>query len=242
MMTKYQLSDRALRCASRVAILLGVIALAANSAQATMVIGDAVKLSTLDRTTESLIVGDKKFDQFAYDFTGDMPPPEGVNVIPIRDDLGNLGLRFQGAFMDYVGTVGGSDALITYRVMVLDPEKSISDAHIQGNPSVGDLAGSIIVDETFLPLGGQGEYSMKIWDEGVGTPQLIDWIYFNEAEPIKVLNVQKDILAFAAEMSVTISFIDQTFSQTPEPGTMILLATAGVTICLTRRWRRRSHS
>jgi hypothetical protein len=105
------------------------------------------------------------------------------------------------------------------------------------------------VTETFLPLGQQGEYTMKIYDEVTPDPQnpgmtirstkLVDWTDF--LPPVMMLTVQKDILAYAlpGTQSVVISFIDQTFSQieVPEPvaGLLMLCGVAGLGFARKRR-------
>jgi hypothetical protein len=69
-------------------------------------------------------------------------------------------------------------------------------------------------------------------DESNPIPKLVDWTFFNP--PVKKLNVQKDILAKAVLVpgstqasTVTLSFVDQTFSQIeiPEPTTVMLCLT-----------------
>ena len=159
---------------------------------AATIIGSPVALSTLlDNGT--IVVGDKTFTNFTYTLTGDMPGAINVNVVPIQDDFGNYGIRFQGAFTDLPSSQGGSDALITYKVTA-GPGRLISDAHLQGNPNLLGTTGSINVTETFLPLGAAGEFVMEIYDdEGKPTPQLVDSTIFTT--PTQSLDVQKDILA-----------------------------------------------
>jgi hypothetical protein len=188
-----------------------------------------VALSTLvDNAEATYTVGDKEFSAFTYLATGDMPSAAGVNVAAIIDDDGNFGIRFQGAFADLASSQGGSDALITYMVEALDPNKLISDAHLAGNPTLVGTTGSVSVTETFLPLGANGEYTMTIFDDESAGQKLVDWTYFDP--PVRKLNVQKDILFVATEESgtMTMSFVDQTFSQIPE-ATTITLAMIGLT-------------
>jgi len=172
-----------------------------------------------------------------------MPAAPLVNVIPITDDAGNFGIRFQGAFIDTTGAVGGSDALITYNVTA-GANHLISDAHLEGNPVRLGTLGSMSVTETFLPLGAQGQNTMKIYDDqNVNPPKLIDNTVF--ATPVKTLNVQKDILGLAkvnpnspdGPQTVTLSFVDQTFSQIviPEPTTVALLFAGTFGFTLLRR-------
>ena len=220
------------------ALLLLAVSPLRELCSAATILGPPVPLSELV-DDGSMIVGDKSFTNFTYSFTGDMPASSGVNVIPIQDDLGNYGIRFQGAFVDIPSSQGGSDALITYDVEVTDPLRLISDAHLVGNPALLGDFGSISVVETFLPLGNNGEYTMRIYDdESVPTPLLADQVDF--LPPIRKLSVQKDILAIAAQNSqtATLSFVDQTYSQIliPEPASILLaLASFGLIGTAARR-------
>jgi hypothetical protein len=209
------------------------------ASQGATIIGPAVLLSTLTPPGGTITAGDKTFTNFTYNFTNDMPPATAVNVIPITDDFGNFGIRFQGAFVDVPSSPGGSDALITYTVTA-GANRLISDAHLQGNPNLLGTQGSISVTETFLPLGANGEFTMEIYDdESIATPQLVDSVIFTT--PVKSLNVQKDILANARPQggvqTATLSFVDQTFSQVeiPEPATALLSLIACVGFFVKRR-------
>jgi hypothetical protein len=213
------------------ALLLGMLALPWHaSSSAATIIGTTVTLSSLLTPGGTITAGDKTFSNFTYNFTGNMPTPVNVNVIPITDNSGNFGVRFQGAFIDSTLSAGGSDALITYDVTA-DAAHLISDAHIEGNTARMGAGGSISVTDTFLPLGGSGEFTMKIYDDQtINPPKLIDNTVFTT--PMKTLSVQKDILGLALTdpnagngTTVTLSFVDQTYSQItiPEPAATILL-------------------
>ncbi|MGI9457921.1 MAG: hypothetical protein ACR2NU_15255 [Aeoliella sp.] len=209
-----------------ICVAVVVTAFCAPLSQAAMILGDAVLLSELVDNNESIVVGDKEFNDFSYASTNEMPEASGVNVIPIKDDAGNFGIRFQGAFIDTSSSQGGSDALINYKVTVLDPAFLIVDAHIEGNTNILGDTGSISVTETFLPLGANGEFNLEILDDANnGQTQLVDWVDFDQG--YRSLSVQKDILALAQPngLDVTLSFVDQTFSQTliPEPAGIVLL-------------------
>jgi hypothetical protein len=223
---------------------MGVVGSVADWCSAAMILGDPVPLSNLVNNAQAeIVVGDKRFTDFTYVKTGDMPGAGGVNIIPIKDDLGNFGIRVQGFFVDMASTDGGSDALITYNVESTDPLRLISDAHLQGNPVLPDGRGLIGVTETFLPLGAQGEYTMTIYDdEQKPVPKLVDWVYF--VPPVRSLSVQKDIgaFAFAGFAAPTMSFVDQTFSQiVPEPITLVSLISGAIAIGLRRPGDRLSR-
>ena len=192
----------------------------------------AVPLDTLT-SGGSILCGDKYFNDFTYLATGSMPDASGVNVVCTTSN-GNLGLRFQGGFNDQPGG-GPSDALITYTVSVVGSSNLITDAHITGNPAVLGGLGSISVTDTWLEFPGP---TISIFDFKPGTTQASDSIIFSD--PVPVLHAQKDILALAATGLPTLSFIDQTYSQTsvPEPGTLGLLG-IGLLGLGGYGWRRR---
>lgn len=206
----------------------------ASTARAAMVLGDDIPLSQLIDGGQ-LIVGDKLFEGFTYSFTEDMPSADAVNVIPIADEEGNFGIRFQAGFLDLPGG-SPSDALIEYIVTVLDPLMRITDAHLAGNPALLAGTGTLAaVTETFLP--DAPEAVLSIFDNG-DVFKLTDSVIFDEAHV--TIHVQKDILLNAnGDVAATLSFVDQTFSQTaiPEPATMSLLGLAAAGM-LARRRRR----
>jgi hypothetical protein len=230
--------------AAALLLLLGSVSPAAAS---TITCNESFLLSSL-LDGGSITVGDKLFDQFTYLSTGDMPDADNVNVAPIQDSDGNFGLRFQGGFLDVFdgdpndpSDAGNpSDALIGYRVTVLDPAFLISDVRLAGNPVVigppGATSGLIGVSETFLP---DDLLILAIFDiEPGNSNQLVDSALLTT--PLRTLHVQKDIIAFADAQgsAATLSFVDQTFSQVvvPEPSTISLLVLGlGATVWAMRR-------
>jgi hypothetical protein len=165
----------------------------------------------------SLFSGDKEFSDFSYHGGGDMPAAEDIFVKAITDADGNLGIRFQGAFVDAAGG-GASDALIDFKVTAGEG-KLIKDVHLAANPLVvgGDKAGLVSITETFLPDNDQTVLSA--FDIKPGSRKLTDWADLvdenGDLAPVQELHVQKDIIAWAQKLgsAATLSFIDQTFSQ-----------------------------
>jgi len=207
-------------------------ALAVSSAKAEL-------LSTLIANQGFIVEGDKKFDGFSYLKTGDMPVPPDVNVTGFTDGFGNFGINFQGAFTDLPGG-GASDALVEFRVSVLDPNARIVGADLAGNPSVIGGQGFMSITETFLP--DNATAILNVFDIVPGPQQLADSVAF--PGQYTSLRVQKDILAFSAGNPAgipTLSFFTQTFHQriVPEPATWALLG-LGLLGFVGHRLRRKS--
>jgi hypothetical protein len=169
--------------------------------------------------------GDKIFSDFDYVGSGDMPSAAGINVIAIQGQNGDYGIRFQGPFIDRAGG-DPSDALITFNVSVAPGSPMvISGATMIANPAVFNGPGLGNVVETFAP--NVEDDHLVVYDFGNGDIDLVDSITFSQT--FKTLPVQKDIILHAEGETgaVTMSFIDQTFAQVPEPSGM-LLALGGI--------------
>jgi hypothetical protein len=209
------------------AVVCATLLAGSSSCFGTMILGDPVPLDSLELGGE-ITVGDKTFTEFSYAKTEDMPDSDAVNVIPIRDDLGNYGLRFQGGFADIAGG-SSSDALITFTVTSQGAD--ITDVHLAGNPNLNG-PGLAEVTETFLP--DSTSLKLNIYDNGE-VSSLADWA--DLANPVRTLHVQKDILLRSDDggVSATLSFVDQTFSQVPEPAGVSLLLLGLIGLIARRR-------
>ena len=199
-------------CARNLLCAASLFSFAASSFAATIVLGPSIPLSDLLAPSAFIEVGDKKFTDFTYAFTGNVPSATGVNVIPIQDMAGNWGIRFQGGFLDLPGG-NSSDALITFNVTATDLTMLISDVHLAANVAVAGTGVSAVV-ETFLPSFPNSSLLVLATP---GSTILTDSIIFDT--PVRTLPVQKDIILFAegAGSAALLSFVDQTFSQVPDP-------------------------
>ncbi len=247
------------RCAASVAIVLGTVVLAATSSQGAMLIadlGDQFNLQDLIDNNDSIVVGDKKFDLWGYSRQEDdnpnnnMPLANAVNIIAVSIG-GNFGVTIQGGFGDVPGDAFFSDVSLFYRVTVTG-EQRISDAHFDANiviAGASDATGLFNVTEDFYTddngaLGDKvGTISVTVGQQGGESfsdlPVGGKLIFFDE--PHESLHIRKDIIAYAEDglIFTFASLIDQTYSQTPEPASFALVATAMLTLGLRRRRSRR---
>jgi hypothetical protein len=200
----------------------------------------ATLMSTLLDTGGTVLVGDKLFSGFKYSYTGNMPPPDAVNVAPYIDGSGNFGIEFTGNFLDFVGN-GGSDALIDFVVTVTDPNKQIVGVNLSGNPDVFGGSGVMAVTESFLP--DITNATLNIYDIVVGATKLTDSILFNQG--YSSMHVQKDILGFSNGGVASMSVLRQTFVQAegphiPEPATVTLMSLGLIGLCMVGLRKRRA--
>lgn len=214
-----------LRIANVVLCLVAVLGLSSVS--------KAVLLSELIRGNGSVESGDKLFQGFTYVPTGQSPPSaDSIEVVPIQDAEGNYGIRLAGPFVDLPGG-GGSDSLVGFTVSVTDPGRWISDVHLRANGTVNNGEGLFQVTETAVVPGGN-QIKLSVIEQSIPdgnggfyvASKDLDWKDLET--PVKSLRVEKDILLMATgQRAVTMSFVDQTFSQIPEPASLGMLV-AGV--------------
>ncbi|MCA9171705.1 MAG: hypothetical protein KDB23_28755 [Planctomycetales bacterium] len=205
----------------------------------------AVSLSDLIDSAGSIVVdGSLMFDQFSYSATNESPPATGVLVDGYTDAFGNLGIRIHGGFSD---SPGGGDSLATlsYRVSTIDPGSALSGALLAGNPAAVGI-GSYTVDATLSGVAA----GLSIFDISPGSnTHLLDSLSL--PSPLSTVDVALSLKGSSTAGGVTLSFIDQTYTQTdavvPEPSSLVIwtgtLMLFGIVLPLSQRqWRLRSLS
>ena len=195
-------------------------------------LGDFVGLDSLVGGA-SIQVGDKIFSDFSID--GDVLA-DAVEVVAIQDSNG-YGISFQGVFG--VAGFGVSDFRLGFAVEVApDSNQFISDVHLAFDGVVDGVGFAMVVEQVFdggsIPLGNLlGQIVVNTPPDNLGDTLVL-------GQPTKKLYIQKDILLVAGGTEgedhrrlvrgytyAEITRIDQTFSQIPEPST-VLLVTIGL--------------
>jgi len=202
-------------------------------------------LQDLITTGGSLTVGNLVFSQFGYTpNSGDAPLASNISVGQIppsgTDAFGNFGIRFGLAGFDTPNTVA-TDFLITYTVTA--PSALLRDVHlvsnlsIAGTPAAGDNPFGNIVETVRTPTNQQ---VAQITNSATPTSSTLSSLAtFNPVGPYTTIFVTKDVQLFSTPGAIsTVSFIDQAFSQVPEPGSLMLLGLGGLGL-MGYTWRRR---
>jgi len=202
-------------------------------------------LQDLITTGGSLTVGNLVFSQFGYTAnSGEAPLASDISVGHIppagTDALGNFGIRFGLAGSDTPNT-SATDFLITYTVTA--PSALLTDIHllsnlsIAGTPAQGDSPfGNIVETIRTADIPQVAQISNSVTTTSSSLSALAT---FNPAGPYTTLFVSKDVLLSSTPGAITtVSFIDQAFSQVPEPGSLMLLGLGGLGL-MGYSWRRR---
>ena len=232
-------------CAAVLTALISVFVLASTSrAQVTnLAPGQTINLaSVLDATGKSVQIGDKLFDDFFFSYidTDNNVLNElvaaDVTLTALANDIG-FGLSFQTPLITFSNVV--KDIVVKYSVLVLDPNQKISDAHLSFSASVLGL-GTADVNES-LYTGGFGanqldSFSVHLPPPGFGSTGVVF------STPQVKIYMEKDVVVSGNGSTIndraSITIINQTFSQIPEPSALVLVG-AGLSGLLF--FRRRSR-
>ncbi len=230
-------------------LALAVVSLSACALPAsgaiTLTNGQSVTLDQiLTSNDRAFIVGDKKFTIVSYT----SPTFNAANTSVIgyiaNDPLTGIGFDLAGGFGDLPGDTLISEFNIRYTVEIIEPFLTqgfrIVDTELSFNGNATGTGSYARVDESvldFFAQPGQNLIGTKRAFDIVGPPrqtQLQDRLVF---PPRVKLEVIKDVqfFAFGPGSTATASFIRQSFSQIPAPGSMALVAIAG--LIATRRRR-----
>ncbi len=224
---------RAMATVSTTVPVVGLLLMAAIFAAPAQV--HAVPLQQLVDEDESILVIDKLFDNFSVSIEPDgnsayIANPAAIDVagIVIGDEIG---IRFAGLLAARSNLVPNSGVTVTigYDVTVIDPQLWIHDISLAFNGVATDPEGFARVTETVF------DGNVPVGSAAVATPTpLSDHDLFDGM--FKTLHVEKTIVLYGGAAGfTTISFIDQTFSQIPEPATVALLGLALPLLRLRRR-------
>ncbi|MDW8342892.1 MAG: PEP-CTERM sorting domain-containing protein [Verrucomicrobiae bacterium] len=223
------------------------LGLASKSVASPLVLqlGQSVGLADIINQHGSVQVGDKIFADFSI--VGDVTANK-VTVTAIQDTFG-YGLRFSGGFLAVGNQI--TDFVLGFSVAV-DPQAVdwfISDVHLRFNGNYVGEGFAEIVEQVFS--GGPAPLGSLLGQMFVSNPPTILENTFYLQQPLKKIYVLKDVLLYgggdvpphkrlgnvAGTNRATISVIDQTFSQIPEPGTVLLVAAGLLGVALTGRRR-----
>jgi hypothetical protein len=190
--------------------------------------GSTINFSNLGTGQFSILVGDKLFSDFSisdYNSTN-------LDVKGIIEDGGDYGIQLQGPFFSMNGSM---DVTLSYTVSVTNSANLISGANLSFNGFEFGSNGVAEVTET-VDTNNSLYGDMSVY-ASPGSNVLAASLAINP--PQSQLELSKDVFTYAINLSfASISTINQSYMQVPEPSTM-MLAVAGLTGLLLLR--RRKH-
>ena len=191
--------------------------------------GSTINFSDLGTGEFSVLVGDKLFSDFSLNNYN----ASNVTVKGIEQG-GDYGIQFGTGFVDMNGVM---DFQLSYVVSVTNSDNLISGANLSFNGVViGTNGGLAEVTEQIQTNNEVGVYGTMYVEV---TPQMQLYstnMVINPPQP--ALSVDKDVVEYAVDLTyASISTIDQTFAQVPEPSTMVLAAAGLAGLLLLRRRR-----
>ncbi|HUI07542.1 MAG TPA: PEP-CTERM sorting domain-containing protein [Verrucomicrobiae bacterium] len=209
-------------------------------------LGDSIQLSQLTNGL-SLQVGDKLFSDFIFGYTdtdanaGNDLQSSMVLVSSLSNQIG-FGLEFQLPLEAVSNET--KDVKLEFSVQVLNSANLISDAHLSFVSSAIGLARADVSENIYTNgFGGDSIATLN-----VGNPGNSADFSPSAAFPVPQAKiwVEKDIITHAygsgGDDSAHISIVDQTFSQVPEPSTLVLLVAGLIGLLLVTRRTKRAQT
>jgi hypothetical protein len=190
---------------------------------------EQINLGTIIDNGLSVQVGDKLFSDFVFTYNDTDGNPltdltrSNVTIIALQNDFG-IGMSFTQPLIA-LGLVY-KDITLKYSATVTDPNFAISDLHLSITGSANNGGVGSVAEDAFL--GGWGATNVGHLQADTTNPptNLTATTYFVPPVPYGTkLWIQKDVIVAGSGPSsyATISIVDQTFSQIPEPSTVLLV-------------------
>jgi len=209
-------------------------------------VNQTVPLSQLIGGSDSIVVGDKSFDDFFYAPQGGAPEAADVSVTGINSG-GVYGLLFtSGGFAAGGFNPDSIDASLGFRVTATEPGRVITGVELFGT-TVTDGSGDARIAEAFSNVSGPTLLIRQLRENGtLITSKTSDTVQF--AQGVKELLVRKDIsiqvpgpndprndIGNLAEVTTFTQLFHQNI---PEPATMTLAGMAFIGAMYTRKRRQ----
>jgi len=226
-----------------VSLLLSGLLTGSSSGQVTNLNdGQSINLASLDGPNDlAVLIGDKLFDDFSFDNEGDTNAGNMVASYFTLTAIGGPQIGFNLTSSPSMTATGvlGRQIIITYSVTVTNsPGSLISDVHSDFGSTVNGVAYAEVTEA----VSTNGFEGIPVYFTDVFN---LPGVELKPADTVALSSPQQELwitkaISFFSEApgptnNVTISFVDQTFSQIPEPSTVALCLFSLGALALTRQ-------
>jgi hypothetical protein len=232
-------------------VLCGIVASNSQAQITNLSNGGSINYSALNGTNLSVQIGDKLFSNFGFSYvdtdgnSGDDLLASALVLSSLSNQIG-FGVSLQLPLVA-TGTVI-KDITIKFSATVLDPNQKISDMHLNFTGSASGNGISEVSESVFTNGFGSGNIAnLSLTENSAGfvPPSGEVSAVFSNAQ--SMIWIQKDIFVSGNPNALpdgnppsdfaSITIVNQTFSQVPEPST-IVLSLAGIVAFLSVRRRK----
>jgi len=202
--------------------------------------GQTINLATVIGNNLGVQIGDKLFQDFFFSYldtdglNNDLIA-SNVNLTALSNNIG-FGVSFTQPLLALGPVI--KDIVLKYSVTVTDPNFLISDIHLSITGSAGNGGLGTVGEDAFV--GGFGasnvghlQASIPVSSGDITNADIIP--------PVVKLWVQKDVIVTGGNNAngfASITIIDQTFSQVPEPSTALLVGLGLLGVVALKRTRK----
>ena len=200
--------------------------------------GQTINLATVINNGLGVQIGDKLFRDFSFSYSDNNTNntdlvSANVNLTALSNVVG-FGVSFTQPLLA-IGT-DFKDIGLKYSATVTDPNFLISDIHLSITGAAGNGGSGSVSEDVFVGgFSGTNVGHIQAAIPGSSTDQA------NIVPPVVELWVQKDVKVNgggAANGNASITIIDQTFSQVPEPSTVLLVGLGLLGVAALNRKRK----
>jgi PEP-CTERM motif len=243
-MKDYQKVFTTMAASALVAMLLFSTPTTARAAVTNLNSGETINLATVIDNGLALQIGDKQFGDFFFSYTDHGATnidlvAANVNVTALSNVVG-----FGVSFTEPLSASGSTtrDIVLKYTALVTDPNFKISDIHLSITGAAFGTGYGIVGEDVFddgWGLTNVGHLQAGVFGLDLGIPnQLTDQA--DIVPPVSMLWVQKDVTVTGNGPNglASITIIDQTFSQVPEPSTALLVGLGLLGVVALKRTRK----
>jgi len=240
-MTGNQKAFTTMAASALVAVLLFSSPTVATAQVTNLTAGQSIGLATVIDNGLKVQIGDKQFADFFYSYldtdgnSANDLSRSNVTLTALSNDIG-FGLSFQEPLLALGPVI--KDVAIKYSATVTDPNFLISDIHLSITGSAGNGGLGTVGEDVFNNgFGGTNvghlQASIPVSSGDVTNADIVP--------PVVKLWVQKDVIVSGGNNAngfASITIIDQTFSQVPEPSTALLVGLGLLGVVALKRTRK----